>query len=166
MASPSQSNLFVVRPMESPATVAPRFTVAITFNSHSGAAGSENVSKLSIKRSGRRSKLVLVSSLGNHSNSSTDSDGNSNNKGKATSSVPSSNYVVPLDNPSYSCITRPVDEILRDLNKRIPNNIIVKYPDSIQATSIPWYHSNRMLSFYAPGAFLEHCISFFRKYVC
>ena len=133
--------MFVVRPMESPAIVAPRFPVAITFNSRSGAAGSENVSKLSIRRSGRRSKLVLVSALGDRSNSSTGGDGNSNSKGKAASSVPSSNYVVPLDNPSSSCITRPLAEILRDLNKRIPDNIIVKYPDSIQAASIPWYIS-------------------------
>ncbi|CAI9275264.1 unnamed protein product [Lactuca saligna] len=147
----SQSSMFVVRPMESPATVAPRFPVAITFNSRSGASGSENVSKLSIRRSCSRSKLVLVSALGDRSNSSTGGDGNSSSKGKAASSVPSSNYVVPLDNPSSSCITRPLAEILRDLNKRIPDNIIVKYPDSIQAASIPWYHANRMLSFYAPG---------------
>ncbi|KAF9686079.1 hypothetical protein SADUNF_Sadunf03G0121000 [Salix dunnii] len=67
--------------------------------------------------------------------------------------VPNSNYVVPLDKSlasAYtSCITRPLSEILRDLNKRIPDNII-KPPNS-SSTLIPWYHANRMLSFYAPG---------------
>ncbi|KAG5249586.1 DNA REPAIR RAD52-LIKE PROTEIN 2 CHLOROPLASTIC [Salix purpurea] len=67
--------------------------------------------------------------------------------------VPNSNYVVPLDKSlasAYtSCITRPLSEILRDLNKRIPDNII-KPPNS-PSTLIPWYHANRMLSFYAPG---------------
>lgn len=60
--------------------------------------------------------------------------------------VSNSNYVVPLDNFSNSsCITRPLAEILRDLNKRIPDTI-VKHD-----RFIPWYHANRMLSFYAPG---------------
>jgi len=69
--------------------------------------------------------------------------------GKKTS-VPNSNYVVPLD--KSSCITRPLAEILRDLNKRIPDNVIVKSDDGgDNSTSIPWYHANRMLSFYAPG---------------
>ncbi|XP_059658349.1 DNA repair RAD52-like protein 2, chloroplastic [Cornus florida] len=67
--------------------------------------------------------------------------------GKKTS-VPNSNYVVPLD--KSSCITRPLAEILRDLNKRIPDNII-KSDDGDNSTFIPWYHANRMLSFYAPG---------------
>ncbi|KAG5521706.1 hypothetical protein RHGRI_034058 [Rhododendron griersonianum] len=58
----------------------------------------------------------------------------------------SSNYVVPLD--ASSCITRPLAEILRDLNKRIPDNIII---NNTNTTFIPWYHANRMLSFYAPG---------------
>ncbi|XP_052186748.1 DNA repair RAD52-like protein 2, chloroplastic [Diospyros lotus] len=62
-------------------------------------------------------------------------------------SVPNSNYVVPLD--KSSCITRPLAEILRDLNKRIPDNIIKT--DDASATFFPWYHANRMLSFYAPG---------------
>ncbi|GAB2275300.1 hypothetical protein Dimus_010061 [Dionaea muscipula] len=65
--------------------------------------------------------------------------------GDANKAVLNSNYVVPLDkNPT--CITRPLAEILRDLNKRIPENIVK--PDS---KIIPWYHANRMLSFYAPG---------------
>lgn len=86
--------------------------------------------------------------------------------------VPNSNYLVPLDkstSSSYSsCITRPLAEILRDLNKRVPDNIITKPPPPPPSSSpaasaadqsssssssplIPWYHANRMLSFYAPG---------------
>ncbi|KAK8717179.1 hypothetical protein V6N13_044456 [Hibiscus sabdariffa] len=71
----------------------------------------------------------------------------------AEKGVPNSNYVVPLDktfSPSNSSyITRPLVEILRDLNKRIPENIISS--PSASSTFLPWYHANRMLSFYAPG---------------
>ncbi|XP_047311776.1 DNA repair RAD52-like protein 2, chloroplastic [Impatiens glandulifera] len=74
--------------------------------------------------------------------------GDSTNK----ASVPTSNYVVPFDKyASSSCLTRPLVEILRDLNKRIPDNIINKSNGDKFATFIPWYHANRMLSFYAPG---------------
>ncbi|XP_038713976.1 DNA repair RAD52-like protein 2, chloroplastic [Tripterygium wilfordii] len=73
-------------------------------------------------------------------------------------SVPNSNYVVPMDksfsSPYTSVITRPLVEILRDLNKRIPDNIVKPPPThhpSSSTFSIPWYHANRMLSFYAPG---------------
>ncbi|KAF2570311.1 hypothetical protein F2Q70_00000264 [Brassica cretica] len=69
--------------------------------------------------------------------------------------VPNSNYVVPMDDKfSSSSITRPLIEILRDLNKKIPDNIVKSHgPGSNAASSgfIPWYHANRMLSFYAPG---------------
>ncbi|CAD6207698.1 unnamed protein product [Miscanthus lutarioriparius] len=62
------------------------------------------------------------------------------------------NYVVPLDS-APSGITRPLVEILRDLNKRVPDAIV--RPSSRRASAsdpvIPWYHANRMLSFYAPG---------------
>lgn len=61
--------------------------------------------------------------------------------------VSSSNYVVPLDKSSY--ITRPLAEILRDLNKKIPENIVKHSPAS--PPFFPWYQANRMLSFYAPG---------------
>ncbi|ONI29705.1 hypothetical protein PRUPE_1G209900 [Prunus persica] len=81
--------------------------------------------------------------------SSSSSDG-----GKKAGGVPNSNYVVPLDksfsSSNSSCITRPLAEILRDLNKRIPDNII-QAPPHHHSTFIPWYHANRMLSFYAPG---------------
>ncbi|CAO2829058.1 unnamed protein product [Amaranthus hypochondriacus] len=65
--------------------------------------------------------------------------------GDVKKAVPNANYVVPFDAAS-SCITRPLAEILRDLNKRIPDTNLK--PDS---KVIPWYHANRMLSFYAPG---------------
>ncbi|KAL6968748.1 hypothetical protein U1Q18_034541 [Sarracenia purpurea var. burkii] len=76
-----------------------------------------------------------------------DRNSGSSNEGNKIASVPNSNYVVPLD--ASSCITRPLAEILRDLNKRIPDNII--NTDDASTTFIPWYHANRMLSFYAPG---------------
>jgi hypothetical protein len=45
--------------------------------------------------------------------------------------VPTTNYVVPLDKPTG--MTRPLGEILRDLNKRVPDKIID--PD---ANTVPW----------------------------
>lgn len=68
--------------------------------------------------------------------SSSSSDG-----GKKAGGVPNSNYVVPLDksfsSSNSSCITRPLVEILRDLNKRIPDNII-QAPPHHHSTLIPW----------------------------
>lgn len=58
-------------------------------------------------------------------------DSSSSNKKAA---APNSNYVVPLD--KSSCITRPLAEILRDLNKRVPDNIFKTNDD--HSTSIPW----------------------------
>ncbi|XP_057794779.1 DNA repair RAD52-like protein 2, chloroplastic [Salvia miltiorrhiza] len=73
--------------------------------------------------------------------------GGDNSSSNKKAAAPNSNYVVPLD--KSSCITRPLAEILRDLNKRIPDNIIKTNDD--HSTFIPWYQANRMLSFYAPG---------------
>ncbi|KAH9330455.1 hypothetical protein KI387_002563, partial [Taxus chinensis] len=72
----------------------------------------------------------------------------SGNKG-----TPYTNYVVSLDNPPASFyIIRPLIEILRDLNKRVPDKIVkIKEEGGSQIKYIPWYHANRMLSFYAPG---------------
>ncbi|XP_073033117.1 DNA repair RAD52-like protein 2, chloroplastic [Primulina eburnea] len=76
------------------------------------------------------------------------SGGNSSSGKKGSAApAPNSNYMVPLD--KSSCITRPLAEILRDLNKRIPDNII--NTQDHKSTFIPWYQANRMLSFYAPG---------------
>lgn len=49
-----------------------------------------------------------------------------------TGGVPTTNYVVPLGTAS-SGITRPLVEILRDLNKRVPDNII-----NSDHASVPW----------------------------
>lgn len=61
--------------------------------------------------------------------------GDGSSSSKKAAATPNSNYVVPLD--KSSCITRPLAEILRDLNKRIPDNII-KTHDNEHPTSIPW----------------------------
>lgn len=86
---------------------------------------------------GRIGTLSLKCSLERSSNS------NSNDGKKG--GVSNSNYVVPLDNSfpfsNSSCITRPLAEILRDLNKRIPDTIVKAHvPDDPSAsTFIPWY---------------------------
>lgn len=113
------------------------------------------------------------------SSSSGKNHNSSGGDGGSKKGVPNSNYVVPMDSSfSSSSITRPLAEILRDLNKRIPDNIV---NSSLSSTFIPWYlhtsdsgnflsffvfshfdplavsvcryHANRMLSFYAPGLF-------------
>ncbi|XP_011020940.1 PREDICTED: uncharacterized protein LOC105123140 [Populus euphratica] len=105
----------------------------------------------------RNCKLIMHSIIAGSSGNGTGGSGpagvGGGDGGVKKKGVPNSNYVVPLDNSlasAYtSCITRPLSEILRDLNKRIPDNII-KPPNS-SSTIIPWFHANRMLSFYAPG---------------
>ncbi|OAY43788.1 DNA repair RAD52-like protein 2, chloroplastic [Manihot esculenta] len=113
---------------------------------------SRRLSLVSRKMDAGRSKLRLRCAIGG-SNTSGNSNCSSSSDGSKNKAVPNSNYVVPLDksfSSTYSsCITRPLAEILRDLNKRIPDNIIK--PSSPGTTFIPWYHANRMLSFYAPG---------------
>ncbi|KAL5700468.1 hypothetical protein ACHQM5_025906 [Ranunculus cassubicifolius] len=88
-------------------------------------------------------KITSAARITITTNSSSSSRANNNGVWKA-SAVPNSNYVMPLE--TSSLITRPLAEILRDLNKRVPDKII----DS-DTNGIPWYHANRMLSFYAPG---------------
>ncbi|KAH0460799.1 hypothetical protein IEQ34_008374 [Dendrobium chrysotoxum] len=87
---------------------------------------------------GGRRKCMAMASLEKNAGTG----GGSNGK---KVSVPNSNYVVPLDMAAAG-LTRPLNEILRDLNKRVPDKIINPVDNSI-----PWYHANRMLSFYAPG---------------
>ena len=72
---------------------------------------------------GKRSRLGLVIT------SSADKNGANGKKG--VSGVPNTNYVVPFD--KASTLTRPLAEILRDLNKRVPDKII--NPDD---NSIAW----------------------------
>jgi hypothetical protein len=108
----------------------------------------------------RRSVYCGLERNNGGSNSSSNSNSSKSNDGssKKGGGVPNSNYVVPLDKSftptNSSCITRPLAEILRDLNKRIPDNIINTTPEEDNTglnTFIPWYHANRMLSFYAAG---------------
>ncbi|XVF14643.1 hypothetical protein REPUB_Repub09cG0078900 [Reevesia pubescens] len=120
-------------------------------SSDSNNYNSNRSGRLVVRGVGRgRPRLMGLVHCSNNNSSSSD----------AKKGVPNSNYVVPLDksfSPSNSsCITRPLVEILRDLNKRIPDNIIKPAPNSSSSSSssstfLPWYHANRMLSFYAPG---------------
>jgi len=83
----------------------------------------------------RHGRLTLTCAIERSSNGSDGKKGG----------VSNSNYVVPLDNSSpfsnSSCITRPLAEILRDLNKRIPDTIVKAHVpgDPSASTFIPWY---------------------------
>ena len=85
---------------------------------------------------GQGRRRTILCATNNNSSSSKKSGGGA---------VPNSNYVVPLDksftSTNSSCITRPLVEILRDLNKRILDNIIKSSDDDHTsfATFIPWY---------------------------
>jgi len=67
--------------------------------------------------------------------------------------VPYASYAVPLEaSKEPSLITRPLAEILRDMNKRVPDKVLkTRSDEGVVLKYIPWYHANRMLSFYAPG---------------
>jgi len=67
--------------------------------------------------------------------------------------VPYASYAVPLETSKEpSLITRPLAEILRDMNKRVPDKVLkTRNDEGVVLKYIPWYHANRMLSFYAPG---------------
>ena len=92
---------------------------------------------------GQRRRTPILCATNNNSSSSNESSSSSSKK--SGGAVPNSNYVVPLDksftSTNSSCITRPLVEILRDLNKRIPDNIIKSSDDDHTsfATFIPWY---------------------------
>lgn len=62
-------------------------------------------------------------------------------------------YAAPLESSSGSSfMMRPLAEILRDLNKRVPDQVLKDRAGSGDHQKyIPWYQANRMLSFYAPG---------------
>eukprot|EP00250_Pteridium_aquilinum_P004981 c15152_g1_i1 orf=386-1003(-) len=61
-------------------------------------------------------------------------------------------YAAPLAAPSGSSfIIRPLAEIMRDLNKRVPDQYLKDRPGTVNQKYIPWYQANRMLSFNAPG---------------
>lgn len=87
-----------------------------------------------------RTLKLQVKALDRSSNNSSTGDSGGASKNVASSpssSVPNANYVVPLDKSS-SCITRPLAEILRDLNKRIPDNIIKADNSDDHSTFITW----------------------------
>ncbi|KAI9085374.1 hypothetical protein K1719_032630 [Acacia pycnantha] len=83
------------------------------------------------RRTGLPGSLSIVSAL-ERSNSGGDS-GDGKNGGVLTS----------------SSITRPLADILSDLNKKVPDNIVKA--DVHGNPLIPWYYANRMLNLYAPG---------------
>lgn len=118
---------------------------------------SSSSSAAAVAHSWRSSSIRAVSRNSNGSDASKKASGGvgGGGGGGGGGSVPNSNYVVPLDKTFSSSLTsRPLAEILRDLNKRIPDNIVVKTSSSQSPSPnyfIPWYHANRMLSFYAPG---------------
>lgn len=62
-------------------------------------------------------------------------------------------YAAPLETSSGSSfMMRPLAEILRDLNKRVPDQVLKQSgANGDYQKFIPWYQANRMLSFYAPG---------------
>ncbi|KAI9083768.1 hypothetical protein K1719_034236 [Acacia pycnantha] len=103
-----------------------------------------------LRRTGLPGLLSIVSAL-ERSNSGGDRSNGKNGGGS------NSNVVVPLDKSfplsDPSCITRPLAEILSDLNKKIPDNFVKA--DVHGTPLIPWYHAIRMLNFYAPGWFGE-----------
>jgi hypothetical protein len=69
----------------------------------------------------------------------------------SSKAVPYASYAVPLE-ATNSFITRPLAEILRDMNKRVPDKVLkTRTDEGVTLKYIPWYHANRMLSFYAPG---------------
>lgn len=82
------------------------------------------------------------STRGGGSKSSGSGSGSINSNG-GKKGVPDSNYFVPLDkslsSTNSSCITRPLFEILRDLNKRILDSIITNAHSDDSLTFIPWY---------------------------
>lgn len=66
-----------------------------------------------------------------------------NSDGKKANVVSNSNYVVPIDDSlsfsnSSATITRPLAEILRDLNKKIPDTLVKPPHDPSSPTFIPW----------------------------
>lgn len=84
------------------------------------AAAGKNVRPLCVARPGRRGFAAGAGSS------------NGGKSGGGCAGVPNSNYVVPLDKATSS-LARPLNEILRDLNKRVPDKII----DTADNT-IPW----------------------------
>eukprot|EP00250_Pteridium_aquilinum_P000932 c11115_g1_i1 orf=81-845(+) len=77
---------------------------------------------------------------------------NADESGRMMLANANASYAAPLEPPSGSSfIIRPLAEILRDLNKKVPDQVLKDKRGSLHQKYIPWYQANRMLSFYAPG---------------
>lgn len=61
-------------------------------------------------------------------------------RGCRSSASSSSNYVVPMGKAESSVATRPLVEILRDLNKRVSDNVV-----NAEDNSVFWYVENKLL---------------------
>lgn len=114
------------------------------FSSPSSSSSSNFSCKLSNSCAKKDVRFVRATIDRSASGGSSINDGNSTKNGDgAKKGVPNSNYVVPLDKSfssfNSSCMTRPLVEILRDLNKRIPDNFITSPPPHASPTYIPWY---------------------------
>ncbi|KAK4270490.1 hypothetical protein QN277_023520 [Acacia crassicarpa] len=99
-----------------------------------------------LRRTGLPGSLSIVNALERSNSGGYSSDGKNGG-------VSNSNYVVPLEKSfpisNSPCKTRTLAEILSDLERNIPDNILKT--DVHGTPLIPWYHANRMLNFYAPG---------------
>lgn len=128
----------VIRPCSSPSSSCGNQTKNEVPTMGTGMVHVSGPRRRNLRGTGRPGSLFLVNAL-ERSNS-----GSKSNDGKK-GGVSNSNYVVPLDKSfpfsNSSCITRPLAEILRDLNKRIPDNIVKAHVhgDPSATTFIPWY---------------------------
>lgn len=61
--------------------------------------------------------------------------------GKSNTTVPYASYAVPLESAKESSfITRPLAEILRDMNKRVPDKVLkTRNDEGVVLKYIPWY---------------------------
>ncbi|GBG75988.1 hypothetical protein CBR_g21229 [Chara braunii] len=73
--------------------------------------------------------------------------------GRQTQRMPSgSPSISPSATLPPSSTFRPLADIICDLNRKVPENLLkIKIDHGFQLKYIPWFHANRMLNFYAPG---------------
>ncbi|RWW46051.1 hypothetical protein BHE74_00048047 [Ensete ventricosum] len=96
------------------------------------AAGRDARVPVAAARRPRRASVSLVVAALENGASASDSVSKKSVSSGGGGRVPNSNYVVPFDLTPSFC--RPLKEILRDLNKKVPDNII-----NADDNSIPWY---------------------------
>ncbi|URD76647.1 hypothetical protein MUK42_08595 [Musa troglodytarum] len=99
------------------------------------AAGRDARVLFAASRRPRRASVALVVAALENGASASDSVSKKSVSGGGGGRVPNSNYVVPFDLTPSFC--RPLKEILRDLNKKVPDNII-----NADDNSIPWHAPN------------------------